>query len=390
MWLQYRRVGRWRSYLFGEKTYIILSLVAKSLLAWQVFAGTLAGCDVSRARVTKDAADRGPREPSTPGHAHAARGRRPTGRPLHDRLPVRPAGHPAGPEGRRHLAQSIRRPGSASAAGCRSRRPSRPPTGPCGEAAAWTERSANGCCAGDIAGSWQVVEAAMASGLAPPTSTSRSLAPALHAIGEAWGTAASGSSRSTSPPASRPPSSVGLGRGSGGAVAEGDRHRRDAGRASATAWGSRCWPTSCAGTATRSSTWARIPRRRRWAAMRDADRLAAVVISVVDAIGVPPLSTCSPRRAGSDPISPPARGRVRRPRRAAPRSAWAPMDGLRTHGPWPTSSSASANEKRACDDDAMSDGRPGRTSPPPSTVASSRRAPARPGARRSTSSHSGS
>ena len=43
MWLQYRRVGRWRSYLFGEKTYIILSLIAKSLLAWQVFAGTLAG-----------------------------------------------------------------------------------------------------------------------------------------------------------------------------------------------------------------------------------------------------------------------------------------------------------------------------------------------------------
>ena len=42
MLLQYRRVGRWRSYLFGEKTYIILSLVAKSLLAWQVFAGTLA------------------------------------------------------------------------------------------------------------------------------------------------------------------------------------------------------------------------------------------------------------------------------------------------------------------------------------------------------------
>jgi hypothetical protein len=43
MWLQYRRVGRWRSYLFGERTYILLSLVAKSLLAWQVFAGTLAG-----------------------------------------------------------------------------------------------------------------------------------------------------------------------------------------------------------------------------------------------------------------------------------------------------------------------------------------------------------
>ena len=41
MWLQYRRVGPWRDYLYGERTYIVLSLVAKSLLAWQVFAGTL-------------------------------------------------------------------------------------------------------------------------------------------------------------------------------------------------------------------------------------------------------------------------------------------------------------------------------------------------------------
>ncbi|HEY6570765.1 MAG TPA: heliorhodopsin HeR [Candidatus Limnocylindrales bacterium] len=43
MWLQYRQVGRWRSYLVGEKAYMVLSLVAKSALAWQVFAGTLAG-----------------------------------------------------------------------------------------------------------------------------------------------------------------------------------------------------------------------------------------------------------------------------------------------------------------------------------------------------------
>jgi hypothetical protein len=41
MVLQYRRVGRWREYLYGERTYMVLSLVAKSLLAWQVFAGTL-------------------------------------------------------------------------------------------------------------------------------------------------------------------------------------------------------------------------------------------------------------------------------------------------------------------------------------------------------------
>jgi hypothetical protein len=42
MVLQYRKVGRWSNYVFGESTYILLSLVAKSLLAWQVFAGTLA------------------------------------------------------------------------------------------------------------------------------------------------------------------------------------------------------------------------------------------------------------------------------------------------------------------------------------------------------------
>ncbi len=41
MVLQYRKVGRWKDYLVGEKTYMILSLVAKSLLAWQVWSGTL-------------------------------------------------------------------------------------------------------------------------------------------------------------------------------------------------------------------------------------------------------------------------------------------------------------------------------------------------------------
>jgi len=41
MVLQYKKAGRWRYYLFGERAYILLSLVAKSALAWQVFAGTL-------------------------------------------------------------------------------------------------------------------------------------------------------------------------------------------------------------------------------------------------------------------------------------------------------------------------------------------------------------
>jgi len=41
MILQYKEIGRWKDYLHGERVYIILSLVAKSALAWQVFAGTL-------------------------------------------------------------------------------------------------------------------------------------------------------------------------------------------------------------------------------------------------------------------------------------------------------------------------------------------------------------
>jgi len=41
MVLQYKKVGRWRDYLFGEKAYIILSLTSKALLAWLVFANTL-------------------------------------------------------------------------------------------------------------------------------------------------------------------------------------------------------------------------------------------------------------------------------------------------------------------------------------------------------------
>lgn len=42
MVLQYKKVGRWKDYLFGERVYIILSLLAKTALAWQIFAGTLA------------------------------------------------------------------------------------------------------------------------------------------------------------------------------------------------------------------------------------------------------------------------------------------------------------------------------------------------------------
>ena len=41
-WKQYRAKGKWADYLYGERRYIVLSFVAKSLLAWQVFAGALA------------------------------------------------------------------------------------------------------------------------------------------------------------------------------------------------------------------------------------------------------------------------------------------------------------------------------------------------------------
>ena len=41
-WLQYKQLGRWKDYLVGERAYVTLSLIAKSLLACQVFAATLA------------------------------------------------------------------------------------------------------------------------------------------------------------------------------------------------------------------------------------------------------------------------------------------------------------------------------------------------------------
>jgi len=45
-WLQYRGrasgTGKFANYLYGEKVYLVLSLAAKSALAWQVFGGTLA------------------------------------------------------------------------------------------------------------------------------------------------------------------------------------------------------------------------------------------------------------------------------------------------------------------------------------------------------------
>jgi hypothetical protein len=41
MYLQYKQLGRWSTYILGERAYIILSFIAKTALAWQVFGGTL-------------------------------------------------------------------------------------------------------------------------------------------------------------------------------------------------------------------------------------------------------------------------------------------------------------------------------------------------------------
>jgi hypothetical protein len=41
MILQYLKIGKWKNYIYGERGYIILSLVAKSILAWLVFSGVM-------------------------------------------------------------------------------------------------------------------------------------------------------------------------------------------------------------------------------------------------------------------------------------------------------------------------------------------------------------
>ena len=42
MILQYKGVGRWKDYLYGERVYILLSFIAKTMLAWIVFIGIFA------------------------------------------------------------------------------------------------------------------------------------------------------------------------------------------------------------------------------------------------------------------------------------------------------------------------------------------------------------
>jgi len=41
MLLQYKKKGKWKNYLYGEKAYIVLSLFAKTMLAWLVLFGAM-------------------------------------------------------------------------------------------------------------------------------------------------------------------------------------------------------------------------------------------------------------------------------------------------------------------------------------------------------------
>lgn len=41
MWLQYKKLGKWKKYEYGERGYIVLSLVAKSSLGWVLVLGTI-------------------------------------------------------------------------------------------------------------------------------------------------------------------------------------------------------------------------------------------------------------------------------------------------------------------------------------------------------------
>jgi hypothetical protein len=41
MYLQYKKIGKWKDYAYGEKAYVVLSLTSKSLLGWVIVLGTL-------------------------------------------------------------------------------------------------------------------------------------------------------------------------------------------------------------------------------------------------------------------------------------------------------------------------------------------------------------
>jgi hypothetical protein len=41
MFFQYKKIGKWKVYAYGEKAYIVLSLVSKSALGWIIVLGTM-------------------------------------------------------------------------------------------------------------------------------------------------------------------------------------------------------------------------------------------------------------------------------------------------------------------------------------------------------------
>ena len=142
----------------------MLSLV-KSALAWQVFAGTLAGCSVGRLGHLSlhEAAD-------LLGVHYMTIYRR-------VRLGILPARKIGGTwmVDPADLVRATTTPDRG-----RRRRGSHP------RVSMWQERLQARMLSGDVAGSWQVIEAAMASGLEPGEIYVRVLAPSLHAIGALW------------------------------------------------------------------------------------------------------------------------------------------------------------------------------------------------------------
>ncbi|MGB0417928.1 MAG: hypothetical protein ACPGCR_04065, partial [Acholeplasmataceae bacterium] len=46
MLFQYLKVGPYKNYIFGEKVYVWLSLIAKSTIAWIVYSGALQTSDI--------------------------------------------------------------------------------------------------------------------------------------------------------------------------------------------------------------------------------------------------------------------------------------------------------------------------------------------------------
>ena len=79
-------------------------------------------------------------------------------------------------------------PAASAAPTARGRRSSGQPD----DASAWRDRLQDRMLSGDLAGSWQVVEAAMAAGREPRDIYVEVLAPTLHAVGDLWQSGAVG------------------------------------------------------------------------------------------------------------------------------------------------------------------------------------------------------